>query len=220
MDRRAWRAYYTAKRIGHQWLQVDLLARLPVARVLEVGPHLGVVTALLDNAGFEVATLDRGPRAFARPAVPHIEADLLALEPSGIAGFDAILCCETLEHLPWPAVPRVLAAFAASGARYLVVSVPYAGLQLSFSLHLNRVRARQSFSLKLPRFHRRFRPDSDGHHWEIGYRGHGLVAWERRFAEAGFRVLRREFTTPTRTVMHLLERIGGEARRDNRYPPG
>ncbi|MSP67281.1 MAG: hypothetical protein EXQ96_04110 [Alphaproteobacteria bacterium] len=48
---RAWHAYYTEKRIVHQWLQVRLLRDLPVQSVIEIGPHLGVVTALLASAG-------------------------------------------------------------------------------------------------------------------------------------------------------------------------
>lgn len=36
--RREWHAYYTEKRITHQWLQVHLLRDLPVRRVVEIGP--------------------------------------------------------------------------------------------------------------------------------------------------------------------------------------
>ena len=61
--RREWFRYYSEKRITHQWFQVHLLEGLAgVERVLEIGAHLGLVTALLDNAGFEVTTLDRWPK--------------------------------------------------------------------------------------------------------------------------------------------------------------
>ncbi len=60
-DRRRWHAYYTEKRIVHQWFQVDLMKELDVRRVLEVGPYFGLVSATLANAGYEVTTLDITP---------------------------------------------------------------------------------------------------------------------------------------------------------------
>lgn len=206
-DRACWSAYYTAKRIGHQWLQVDLLNGLPGRRILEVGPYYGLVTAMLVHAGHDVTTLDKGPRLFARPVTPRIEADLLTLDPSAIVGFDTILCCETLEHLPWDRVPGVLATLHTSGARHLVVSVPYEAFQVAFSVHVNRYVFEHAFQLKKLRFLRRFRPEPEGgHQWEIGYRGHGLKAWERTLTGAGWRVARRAFTQPCRSVFHVLER--------------
>ena len=71
-DRTTWRTYYTEKRVGQQWKQLDLLSALPVQRVLEVGPHRGFVTALLDNMGYEATTLDIGRPFFERPKVPHL----------------------------------------------------------------------------------------------------------------------------------------------------
>ena len=55
-----WHRYYSAKRIGQQWTQVHLLRDLPVQTVLEVGPYMGLATALMDNAGYDVTTLDDG----------------------------------------------------------------------------------------------------------------------------------------------------------------
>ncbi len=213
-DRERWLAtwfdYYSEKRIGHQWLQVHLLKGLPVRRILEVGPYLGLVTAMLDNAGYDVTTLDLVPRAFDRPQIPHIEADLTTLEPSQLKGFDMILCCETLEHLRWEAARQVLDLFRSAGVRWLLTSVPYEGLQLDLWLYLNPYRLRQRLTLKKGRFLRRFQEDPDrfGHKWECGYKGRGLRAWERELGAAGWRIVRREFTAPCRSVFHLLESAG------------
>ncbi len=207
--RAEWHRYYGEKRVGQQCYQLDLLAGLPVERVLEIGPYLGFVTALLDNAGYRVTTLDLFPQAFARPQVPHIRCDLALLRPEEIAGFDLILCCETLEHLPWREAGRVLRVLRDSGARYLVTSVPYEGLQLHLLLDLNLHRLRQRFAFRKGRSLRAFPPSADphGHQWEVGYRGHGLKEWEDLIAAAGWRIRRRGFTAPTRSVFHLLERV-------------
>ena len=205
--RRRWLDYYTGKRIGHQWMQLNLLGALPARRVPEVGPALGLVTAMLDNAGYEVTTLDLGPPDFERPTRPHIAMNLLELDAGALAGFDAILCCETLEHLPWEAAPGVLRGFAASGARHLVVSVPYEGFQFFLQLYLNRFGVESLSQFKKLRFRRDFAPDADprGHQWEIGYRGRSVARWESTLAAAGWRIRQRRFTSPCRSIFHVCE---------------
>ncbi|MEQ9639428.1 MAG: hypothetical protein RIM84_05325 [Alphaproteobacteria bacterium] len=204
-----WYRYYSEKRIGHQWFQVHLLAGLPVRRVLEIGPGLGLVTAMLHNAGFAVTTLDRLPAQADVPTAGHIEAELTEVEPDRLAGHDAILCCETLEHLWWDDVDAVLAKLRAAAPRYLIVSVPYQGLQLDLRLYLNPHRWRGGFAFKKLYGLRRFRADADGdpwgHKWEAGYRGHSLKAVQAKLAAASWRVRRRDFTSPTRSVFYLLE---------------
>src|SRR3954453_18811365 len=91
-----WSQYYSRKRIVHQWTQVDLLNTVPCRRVLEIGPAMGLVTAMLVNAGYDVETLDVRLRVFAPPDSRHIERDLREVRGADLAGFDAILCCETL----------------------------------------------------------------------------------------------------------------------------
>ena len=207
--RREWFRYYSEKRIVHQWFQVHLLAGLEdVEKVLEVGPNLGLVTALLVNAGFDVTTLDLVPPRHGLAGVAHVEADLRQVEPETLAGFDCLICCETLEHLPWDEVDGVLAKFAASAVPHLLLSVPYQGFQLDARIYLNAHRLRQYFAWKKFNFLRRFRPDDDpqGHHWEIGYRGHSLAAFEAKLENAGLAIERRDFTSPTRSVFYLLGR--------------
>lgn len=208
VDQAAWRAYYTEKRVGHQWTQLDLLRAIPAQRVLEVGPHLGFVTALLDNMGYDVATLDMQAPAFDRPGVPHRTADLRTLEAATVAGVDAILCCECLEHLPWEKSLSALRTFHEGGAGHLIVSVPYQGFQVGFSLYFNPFTWRRSLFLKKFRGFRRFRPGDDpaDHQWEVGYRGYSLRRWEEAIRAAGWHIRRRTFTSGCRSVFHLCER--------------
>src|SRR5262249_61907318 len=75
-----WHSYYTEKRIVHQWFQVHLLSALTVKRVLEVGPYLGLVTAMLASAGYEVTTLDVTDKPPPVGARGHMSGDLTALD--------------------------------------------------------------------------------------------------------------------------------------------
>jgi hypothetical protein len=205
--RAEWFRYYSDKRIGQQWFQLHLLDGLAVRTVLEVGPNLGLVSALLANAGFAVTTLDMLPSQDPRPDIPHIRGELTAIDSAQLAGHDAILCCETLEHLPWDEVQSVLQKFHAAGPKYLVISVPYMGFQIDWRLYLNAVTARSKFSFKKLNFLRRFQPDPTdpwGHKWEAGYRGHSLAALQAKIKAAGWRMERRDFTSPTRSVFYLL----------------
>jgi len=201
-----WIHYYSRKRIVHQWTQVGLLSTVPCRRILEIGPAMGLVTALLVNAGYEVDTLDQGPKSFAQPDVRHVERDLVEVHGSDLVGYDAILCCETLEHLDWPAVGPVLTELRASGAKYLLVSVPYMELQLTLDFYANVHTLRHYFSLKKLLGRKEFRREPPGgHQWEIGYKGLALQVWEDRLRDSGWRIVRREFTEHTRSVFHLLE---------------
>lgn len=199
-----WHGYYTEKRIVHQWLQVHLLGKLPVKRVLEVGPYLGLVSAMLASAGYTVTTLDIGPDAPRLGPAAHIQADLTALDPARIRGHDVILCCETLEHLPWDAVGGVLAAFAESGTPYLVMSVPYEGAQIGWSFYFNGYTLRHRLFTRWLRFLQRFKikppADIDTHKWEVGYKGYGLAVLKAKVAASGWKPVDQRFTEGCRSV--------------------
>jgi hypothetical protein len=204
--RREWMRYYSPKRIYEQLLQVQLLDGLPVSKVVEIGPYFGLVTAMLDNAGFEVTTMDRNPPSFERPARPYIEMDLTAIDPAKLGGFDCIMCCATLEHVPYLQAQSALRAFRRSGAPYVLISVPYQGQQLFQQLYFNRYMFAARFAWKKLRFLKEFPGDPDpmGHKWEIGYKGQSLKSYEAMLKDVGFTILRRAFSYPSFAVFHML----------------
>ncbi|KAF0117950.1 MAG: hypothetical protein FD149_961 [Rhodospirillaceae bacterium] len=186
---------------------MELLGRVNAMKILEVGPALGAVTALLRNAGYSVTTLDRIPRNFEDPDSPHLQKNLLDVDASDISGYGAIVCCETLEHIPYSATDKVLRTFHDSEARYVVLSVPYIGFQVTFDLYFNAHTFRHYFSMKKLLFLKSFTPEPEfEHQWEIGYRRYSLKEWERKIRAAGFNIRAREFSEHCRSVFHLLDR--------------
>ncbi|MDP6475464.1 MAG: class I SAM-dependent methyltransferase [Alphaproteobacteria bacterium] len=201
---KTWHDYYSEKRITHQWLQVALLQGLEVQSVLEIGPYLGLVTAMAASAGYDVTVLDIEAQSQGIGSKRHIQADIRDIDPAEMRGFDAILCCETLEHIHWDRLDSVLKRLAAAGAPWLILSVPYEGFQFALELYFNRHRWRRRSHFRKLRFLRRFPVASDTewepHKWEIGYRGTSLRAFTRKLKAAGFAVQRREFTSGCRSV--------------------
>ncbi len=207
MHRYDWYQYYSEKRIVHQWFQVKLLEKLPVRRILEIGPALGVPTALLATAGFEVTTLDFEDRKLIGGAA-HIVADLKTVETHQLSGHDCILCCEVLEHFSFETSCGILKAFAQSGTPYLVMSVPYQALQFWFSLYINRYTARKKTAFQFRNAWRHFRKQPPGgHQWEVGYRGLSLSRLEHAVEENGWRIMDRQFTAGTRSVFIVATNV-------------
>lgn len=203
-----WHRYYSEKRIGQQWKQLDLVGRFHTGGpLLEIGPYLGLVTACLSNAGYDVTTMDAGPRRFDHPDTPYIMADIRTVDPGQLMRFNTILCCELLEHLDWDEVDGVLRRLRRFD-RVLIVSVPYEGAQLFTRFYLNTHTARQMFQWRKLRSFRAFLTPADNgpdsHKWEVGYRGRSLNEWERKLRDAGWRIVARDFTAPTRSVFHVL----------------
>ncbi|HLT78404.1 MAG TPA: class I SAM-dependent methyltransferase [Ferrovibrio sp.] len=212
---RAWHAYYTEKRIVHQWMQVHLLQDLPVRSVIEIGPYLGLVTAMLANAGYRVTTFDIENRSPGIGAERHIQGDIRDFDPKSLPAADALICCETLEHIPWPEIPSVLARLQQTEIPWLILSVPYEGTQLAFSIYLNRFTAKRRSMFRKFRFLKNFRSPADAgwepHKWEIGYRGYSVEKFRDTLERAGWQPVRQEFTEGCRSIFLVCRNTGKAA---------
>ena len=208
--RKEWYRYYSEKRIGHQWLQVHLLKDIKnISSIIEVGPGLGLVSSMLHNAGYEVTTVDFLPSQNPHSDIKSVQAEITKVLSEVFENFDCIICCETLEHLYWDDVDKVLEKFYKSKVPWVIISVPYQGFQFYLRVYFNRYIFKQSFSVKFFKFFKKFKfySDSDpyGHKWEVGYRGHSVKAIERKIQKSGFVISRREFSSPCRSIFFVLQ---------------
>ncbi|MGH3182557.1 MAG: class I SAM-dependent methyltransferase, partial [Streptosporangiaceae bacterium] len=97
-------------------------------QVLEVGIGSQVVTSYLRRAGVALTTFDIDPDL--RPDFIGSVTEM----PFADGSFDAILCTEVLEHMPFDQTQRAMRELARCTRRYAYVAVPH--FVLSFALLL------------------------------------------------------------------------------------
>jgi SAM-dependent methyltransferase len=103
---------------------LDLVARLPRGRMLEVGPGAGALLADLADLGFRCEALEPSPAA--REVASWLEGVPLVAEPdpAWTGAFDLLVACEVLEHLEDDAAALDLwKSWLRPGGR-LLISVP------------------------------------------------------------------------------------------------
>lgn len=153
--------YNSKARLASFWHQADEVLRFQPASVLEVGPGPGYVSEWLRREGVCVFTADIDQRV-----APDVVATVRRL-PFADRSFDATLCCEVLEHLPFAQLPNALRELTRVSRKGLVLSVPDKDRYLRVSIRT----AGRSWT-KTVEFPRR---ESDRpalvcqeHKWEIG----------------------------------------------------
>jgi SAM-dependent methyltransferase len=110
--------YNTKGRLASFWHQIEEVRLCSAQSVMEVGAGSGYTTAMLCREGVRVVSLDIDPTL-----KPNVLASVLAL-PFSDETFDATLCCQVLEHLPWEMfAPSVRELRRVTGKR-LIISLP------------------------------------------------------------------------------------------------
>ncbi|MBI5444691.1 MAG: class I SAM-dependent methyltransferase [Deltaproteobacteria bacterium] len=173
--------YADAKRFASYAHQLAETALLAPESVLEIGVGNGLVTHLLQKTVSRVATLDFDGRLG-----PQVVGSVAAV-PVRSASFDAVLCCQVLEHLPFDTFGAALAELYRVARRFAVVSLPDCNRYVQASLRLPGARERR-LHLNLPNWNPTLLAFRGEHYWEIGARGYPLSRILRIVTATGFAV--------------------------------
>jgi predicted SAM-dependent methyltransferase len=158
-----WSSYNTAPRWMSYWHQISEVLAVRPRACLVVGPGDGTVPEILRRAGIRVTTCDIAP-----DLEPDVVGDVRDL-PFEAASFDAVLCAQVLEHLPFELFPLCLRELRRVTRAWVVLSLPQIGRMLEVKLDLPFVPTVHVVR-KLPSKART--PSDEQHHWEIGLATH------------------------------------------------
>lgn len=162
--------YDVKERWMSYWYQINLTLKTNSKKVLEVGIGNGTVSDYLKRAGLEVTTVDIDPKLNPDQICSVTELTNI-FEPNS---FDASLCYEVLEHIPFEYFEKALDELHTVSNKFVILSLPYWGPQLSIRLNASLI-GTKSFCIKLPLPTRhRSHSHAEGHCWEIGLRGFPL----------------------------------------------
>jgi hypothetical protein len=203
--------YYSNKRIQHQLMQLEMLKDVPALNLTEIGSYLGFATALFLAAGFNVQTIDECPEGILGKIVSnkHISKNITDITSEDLNGQDIIVCCETLEHLPYLEVEKTLQVFYESQTEWLLISVPYRCFSIDIRLIKNPFTAFFNWIVKLPT--KKFvdfepHPEPSGHKWELGYKGYPIDKLKNSIEKTGFCVKRTGYVGTVQSVFILAQR--------------
>lgn len=186
-----WLAYYH---------QITLARKHTKHSLLEVGVGNRTVASYLKRQGYSVTTVD-----FDSNLKPDVVADVRKL-PFKDNTFDAALCCQVLEHIPFEEVSAAIRELARV-ARTVIVSVPYSCKALDIAIRTKSfpiTLIKPIRILRIPTFWRKHVYDGQ-HYWELGKKGFGITKLKSEIAKAGCQVisLSTPFIQPVRQYFVL-----------------
>ena len=195
-----WLPYNKKARWASYWHQITEMLATGASTCLEIGTGSGIVRDVLVKQGVKVVTVDIDEAL----GVDRV-GDVRQL-PADDREFDAVLCSQVLEHIPWPDVPRAVAERLRVCRQHAIVSLPQSGVAVGVAIsHSLPMVAEKGFTVRIgtPRRHR-----FDGqHYWQVGSRGTSR-ATVRKILSQGFEV-KREYAVPEFTYhrFYVLRRV-------------
>lgn len=173
--------YDTKERWSSYWYQIhDVLKQNPKS-VLEIGVGNKTVSDYLRKLGMKVTTCD-----FDKNLNPDVTASVLDM-PFKENSFDAVLCAEVLEHLPFNNFQKALKEILRVTTSKAILTLPHLSLtHIYFAGKLIPYVAKIEAMLKIDfPLARQF----DGeHYWEIGEKGYPLNKIIEAIQKSGFNV--------------------------------
>ena len=168
---------------GERWMsyfrQIDEVLKLKPVNVLEVGVGNGLAAHYLKSCGISVTTLD-----IERELKPDFVGSVEKM-PFDDNSFDAVLCAEVLEHLPFEKFPSALLELKRITKKFVVLSLPHWGWTFKFCLKIPLLPPLKF----LWKFSRILKHKPAEHQWEIGKRRFPLSKVKKEISASGFRIL-------------------------------
>lgn len=174
------RSYFNKERWLSYWYQIESVLKFSPRTLLEIGPGDGTVSDILEKRGMRVTTVD-----IATDLGAKINASVTELPFDGNS-FDAVLAAEILEHLRFEDVVKALREIHRVTKRWVVISLPHAGVVFSFGLKWPFLR-RLDFIWKLPFFWKKHQFQGE-HYWELGKQGYSVLRIKNLFKKSGFTI--------------------------------
>ncbi len=170
--------YDTKKRLASYWHQIDEVHNANPKRVLEIGPGSGFVARQLAPY-YNLITMD-----IAIEQQPICVGSILNL-PFRDNAFEAVLCCQVMEHLPFSNFPNCLLELRRIAAKRVILSLP--DKKPFFPIQLPGIGRK-----KIPKpYFQPPRHDFDGqHYWEINAIGYELKKILSEIQNCGFNILK------------------------------
>lgn len=173
-DHDKWLCYY--------W-QIRNVADRGARNVLEIGVGSQVVSSYLRRVGVQLTTLDIDPQLH-----PDFVGSVTQL-PFADGSFDAILCTEVLEHMPFEQSQQAMRELARCSRRFAFVAVPQFAISSAVLVRLPVLHLRE-LRLQVP-WPRRIPLPIGEHHWECGRLGYPPRRIRQALRAAGFSRLRQ-----------------------------
>lgn len=153
--------YCNPARFASYAYQISEILDSNAKTVLEIGPGNGVVSYILRKANIQVETIDHD--ASLNP--DHV-ASVLDM-PVPVNSFDAVLCCQVLEHLPWELFKTAMHKIAKVAKKIIVISLPHVSRHYFIEFKLPRIK-KKYWSCDLPPKDNSLMSFNGEHYWEIG----------------------------------------------------
>ncbi len=153
------RDYDTRDRFASYWQQIDLVLSKKPEKLLIIGLGNGLVPWYLKKYITRVITLDIDENL-----KPDIIADVRKM-PFADQEFDAVLCAEVLEHLPFADFSKALGEINRVLKKDAVISLPHWGWTFKFNIKIPLLgELKKIFKLSGLKSHK----SVGEHEWEIG----------------------------------------------------
>lgn len=174
-------SYNEQGRFNSFWHQINLALGLKARRFIEIGTGNGFVKFVLQKSDIKVTTVDIDENLN-----PDILASVLSI-PVQENAFEAALCCQVLEHLPYENFKPALQEIRRTISGHLVLSLPDLHRAYRFNLQLPML-GEIKFLYTIPRLKPLPWEFNGEHYWNISCANYPLSRIRRDIEASGFAI--------------------------------